>query len=166
MVFVKPKPTLPRWLCEHILLGTLPWSQGLSQSYGQFSQAYTLHDSYLLGTYQSAEPHGETILCFLWDNLWWPEAINRQVKQEEPVFLLIKVTKTLGTALSEVVINNWDTQPRRISKTEHVNVDNQRVLVVHDSQNNTLTVIFSGQMHFLAMDSQKRIIGLDMVAEV
>ncbi|MEM6255974.1 MAG: hypothetical protein AAF821_23935 [Cyanobacteria bacterium P01_D01_bin.156] len=162
MVFVSPKPTLPRWLCEHILLGTLPWNQGVCQSYGYFSDAYTLHDSYLLGIYQSAETYGETVLCFLWDSLWMPEAISRQVSQHEPVFLLMKVTKTLGTALSEDTIEQSDRQPRRILKTEHVNVDDQQVLVIDDTQHNTLTVVFSGQLHFLAMDSQNRAIDLNM----
>lgn len=162
MVFVSPKPTLPRWLCEHILLGTLPWDQGVCESYSRFSHTYTLHDSHLLGTYQSAETYGETVLCFLWDGLWLPEAINRQVAQNEPIFLLIKVTKTLGTALSEGTVNKSDKQPRRILKTEHVNVDDQQVLVIDDAQNNTLTVVFSGQLHFLALDSQKQLIDLDM----
>ncbi len=163
MVFVSPKPTLPGWLCQHILLGTLPWTQGVCQSYSYFSNAYTLHDSYLLGTYQSAETYGETVLCFLWDSLWLPETVNRQVSQNEPVFLLIKVNNTLGIALSEGTVNRAAKQPRRILKTEHVNVDNQQVLVIDDTQHNTLTVVFSGQLHFLALDSQKRLINLDMV---
>ncbi|MEM9805663.1 MAG: hypothetical protein AAF959_10315 [Cyanobacteria bacterium P01_D01_bin.56] len=162
MVFVSPKPTLPRWLCEHILLGTLPWPQGVCQSYSNFSSVYTLHDSYLLGTYQSAEIYGETVLCFLWDGLWLPESVSRQVSQNEPVFLLIKVTKTLGTALSEGTMDKPDKQPRRILKTEHVNVDDQQVLVIDDTQHNTLTVVFSGRLHFLALDSKKRLIELNM----
>lgn len=156
MVFVSPKPTLPRWLCEQILLGTLPWEQGVCQPYSDFNSAYTLHDSYLLGTYQGTDTYGETVLCFLWDDLWLPETISRQVHQDSPVFLLIKVTKTLGMAFSEDDKNlPTHRQPRRILKTEHVRIDDQQVLVIDDNQDNTLTVVFSGELHFLALDSQQ-----------
>ena len=142
MVFVSTKPTLPRWLCETILMGTLPWQRGLCQPYSQFSQAFTLHDSYLLGTYQSAEAYGETVLCFLWDALWLPREVRSQT--QGPVFLLVKTTKTLGIALSEGTLPKLDKQPQRILKAEHVEVDNQTVLVIDDIQGNTLTVVFSG----------------------
>ncbi|NEQ54797.1 MAG: hypothetical protein F6K11_32525 [Leptolyngbya sp. SIO3F4] len=162
MVFVSTKPTLPRWLCEQILVGSLPWQHGLCQPYSHFNHVYTLHDSYLLGTYQSAETYGETVLCFLWDTLWLPEAASRQVKQDEPVFLLLKVTKTLGIALSEGTLPKSEKQPRRILKAEHVEVDDQTVLVIDDTQQNTLTVVFSGQLHFLAVDSQQHLLNLDI----
>ena len=91
--------------------------------------------------------------------------ISRQVNRNEPVFLLVKVTQTLGTALSEATVPPSDKQARRILKTEHVKVDDQRVLVIDDTQHNTLTVVFSGQLHFLALDSQKQLIQLDMPSE-
>ena len=162
MVSVSTKPILPRWLCANILLGTLPWDQGLCQPYSHFNHVYTLHDSYLLGTYQSAETYGETILCFLWDTLWLPESASRQVHQDEPVFLLVKATKTLGVALSEETMDTTDKQPRRILKAEHVEVDEQTVLVIDDTQRNTMTVVFSGQLHFLAMDGSQRLIDLNI----
>ena len=162
MVFVSTKPTLPRWLCENILLGNLPWQHGLCQAYSHFSQVYTLHDAYLLGTYQSAETYGETVLCLLWDSLWLPEAITRQANQNEPIFLLIKATKTLGIALSEGTLPKPEKKPQRILKAEHVEVDNQTVLVIDDVQGNTLTIVFAGQMHFLAVDNKHRIIDLDI----
>lgn len=162
MVSVSTKPTLPRWLCANILLGTLPWNEGLCQPYSHFNHVYTLHDSYLLGTYQSAETYGETILCFLWDALWLPEPVSRQLQQNQPVFLLVKATKTLGVALSEEAVAAPDSQLRRILKAEHVEVDDQTVLVIDDTQHNTMTVVFSGQLHFLAMDGSQRLINLDI----
>ncbi|MEM9266945.1 MAG: hypothetical protein AAGA46_15625 [Cyanobacteria bacterium P01_F01_bin.13] len=119
-----------------------------------------MHDSYLLGTYQSAQTYGETVLCFLWDTLWLPEAITCQAHPNEPVFLLLKTSKTLGIALSEGTLPKPDKQPRRILKTEYVQVDDQTVLVVDDTQKNTLTVVFSGQLHFLAMDNRQRLLNL------
>ena len=161
MVFASTKPTLPRWLCEHILLGTLPWHRGTCQPYRLFNHAYSLHDSHLLGTYQSAETYGETVLCFMWDALWLPEAMVCQAQPNEPIFLLLKATKTLGIALSEGTLPKPDKQPRRILKAEHVEVDEQTVLVIDDIQGNTLTVVFSGQLHFLAMDNRQRLLKLD-----
>lgn len=162
MVFVSTKPTLPGWLCEKVLTGSLPWQQSLCRSYSDFSHVYTLHDSYLLGTYQTAETYGETVLCLLWDTLWLPEAVSRQIQQNEPVFLLIKVTETLGIAISEGTLPKSDKQLRRILKAEHVEVDDQTVLVIDDTQQNTLTVVFSGQLHFLAMDSANHLMNLDI----
>lgn len=163
MVFVNTKPTLPSWLCENILLGTLPWQQhGICHPYSRFSQVYTLHDSYLLGTYQSAQAYGETVICLLWDALWLPESVTCQANQNEPVFLLIKTTNTLGIALSEGTLPKSDHQPRRILKAEHVEVDEQTVLVIDDVQRNTLTVVFSGQLHFLAIDNKHRILDLGL----
>lgn len=166
MAFVSTKSTLPHWLCENILLGTLPWEKSLCQLYSHFNHTYTLHDSYLLGTYQSAEAYGETVLCLLWDTLWLPEATSRQVHQNEPVFLLIKATKTLGIALSEGTLPKPEKQPRRILKAEHVEVDDQTVLVIDDTQQNTMTVVFSGQLHFLAMDSNQQLLNLDIASRL
>lgn len=160
MVFVSTKPTLPRWLCETILLGTLPWQHGLCQSYSRFSQVFTLHDAYLLGTYQSSKVYGETVLCFLWDALWLPRAVTRQAHPQEPIFLLVKTNKTLGIALSEGTLPKPQRQCQRILKAEHVAVDDQTVLVIDDTQRNTLTIVFSGQPHFLAMDNQRQILDL------
>ncbi|MEM9482208.1 MAG: hypothetical protein AAGA83_00800 [Cyanobacteria bacterium P01_F01_bin.116] len=160
MVFVSTKPTLPRWLCENILIGTLPWHQGICQTYSQFNHAFTLHDAYLLGTYQSSEAYGETVLCFLWDSLWLPEAVRQQAK--EPVFLLVKTSKTLGIALSEGTLPKSEKRPQKILKVEHVEVEDQTVLVIDDTQNNTLTVVFSGQLCFLAMDSDQRVLDLEV----
>ncbi|MBX2864168.1 MAG: hypothetical protein KTR27_11475 [Leptolyngbyaceae cyanobacterium MAG.088] len=160
MVFVSTKPTLPRWLCENVLLGALPWQHGLCESYSNFSKAYTLHDSYLLGIYQSADTYGETVICLLWDSLWLPEAVSRQAHQNEPIFLMIKATKTLGIALSEGTLPKSEKQSRRILKAEHVAVEDQTVLVIDDTQKNTLTVVFSGQLHFLAVDNKRRILNL------
>lgn len=162
MVFVSTKSTLPSWLCENILLGTLPWNHGLCQPYSHFSEVYTLHDSYLLGTYQSAETYGESVLCLLWDSLWLPETITRQTNPNEPIFLLIKTTKTMGVALSEETRANPEQKSRRILKAEHIEVDDQTVLVIDDTQRNTLTVVFSGQLHFLAIDSKHHILNLDI----
>ena len=161
MVFVSTKPTLPRWLCENILLGTLPWHRGICQPFSHFSHIYTLHDSHLLGTYQSAETYGESVLCFLWDALWLPETVTHQAQPNEPIFLLVKATKTLGIVLSEGTLPKPDKQPRRVLKAEHVEVDDQTVLVIDDIQRNTLTVVFSGQLHFLAMDNRQRLLKLD-----
>ncbi|MEM7066652.1 MAG: hypothetical protein AAF572_26240 [Cyanobacteria bacterium P01_B01_bin.77] len=166
MAFVSTKPILPHWLCENILLGTLPWEQGLCQPYSHFNHTYTLHDSYLLGTYQSAEIYGETVLCLLWDTLWLPESTSRQVCQNEPVFLLIKATKTLGIALSEGTLPKPEKQPRRILKAEHVEVDDQTVLVIDDTQHNTMTVVFSGQLHFLAIDSKQQPLNLEIASQL
>ena len=162
MVSASTKPTLPPWLCENILLGTLPWHWGTCQPYGQFSQVYSLHDSHLLGTYQSAETYGETVLCFLWDTLWLPETTVCQAQPNEPIFLLLKATKTLGIALSEGTLPKPVQHPRRILKAEHGVVEEQTVLVIEDTQGNTLTVVFSGQLHFLAMDNRQRPLGLDI----
>ncbi len=163
MVFVNTKPTLPHWLCENIVLGTLPWQQGMCKPYSHFKQVYTLHDSYLLGTYQSSETDGETILCFWWDTLWLPEAITHQAHSDEPIFLLVKTSETLGIALSEDILPELDQYPRRILKAEHVKVEDQTVLVIDDIQQNTLTVVFSGQLNFLAMDSQQNLLDLEGV---
>lgn len=160
MVFVSTKPTLPSWLCENILLGTLPWQHGKCKPFRYFSEVYTLHDAYLLGTYQSAENYGETVLCFLWDALWLPEAFTAQTNSDEPIFLLIKATHTLGIALSEGTLPKPNKQPRRILKAEHVKVDDQTVLVIDDTERNTLTLVFSGQLHYLAVDNQQRLLNL------
>lgn len=163
MVFASTQPTLPSWLCETILTGGLPWNHSKCQSYGYFSQVYALHDSYVLGTYQSTEkPYGETVLCLLWDSLWLPRALIHQAHQNEPIFLLIKATKTLGVILSDGTLPKPNRQPRRILKAEYVEVDDQTVLVIDDTQNNTLTVVFSGQLHFLAIDNQRRLLNLDI----
>lgn len=162
MVFVSTKPTLPSWLCENILLGTLPWNQGLCKPYSHFSKVYTLHDSYLLGTYQSAENYGETVICLLWDALWLPETVTRQTNPNEPIFLLIKASKTLGIVLSDGTLPKPNKQPRRILNAEHVAVDDQTVLVIDDIQKNTLTVVFSGQLDFLAMDNQQHPLNLSI----
>lgn len=166
MAFVSTRSILPHWLCENILFGTLPWEQGLCQSYSHFNHTYTLHDSYLLGTYQSADTYGETVLCLLWDTLWLPEAASRQVRHGEPVFLLVKATKTLGIALSEGTLPKPEKQPRRIFNVEHVEVDDQTVLVIDDTQQNTITVVFSGQLHFLAVDSSQQLLDLDMASRL
>ena len=162
MVFVSTKPTLPRWLGKNILQGTLPWQQATNHPYSHFNHVYTLHDSYLLGTYQSAETYGESVLCFLWDALWLPETVTHQAQPNEPIFLLIKATKTMGLVLSEGTLPKPENQPRRILKAEHVEVDDQTVLVIDDTQRNTLTVVFSGQLHFLAMDNRQRLLTLNI----
>ena len=160
MVFVSTQPTLPRWLCENILLGTLPWQHSRRQTFSGFSEVYTLHDSYLLGTYQSADTRKETILCLLWDALWLPETITRQTHPNEPIFLVIKATKTLNINVSAETLPKSDGQPRRILKAEHMTMDNQTVLVIDDKQHNTLSVVFSGQLYFLAVDSRHRLLNL------
>ncbi|MEA5465544.1 hypothetical protein [Leptothoe sp. PORK10 BA2] len=162
MVFVSTKPTLPSWLCENILQGTLPWQKSSIQPYSHFNHVYTLHDSFLLGTYQSAETYGESVLCFLWDALWLPESVTHQAQPGEPIFLLIKATKTMGIVFSEGTLPKSEKQPRRILKAEHVEVDDQTVLVIDDIHRNTLTVVFSGQLHFLAMDNRQRQLTLDI----
>ena len=160
MVFVSTKPTLPRWLCENILTGTLPWQHGKSKPFSHFSEVYTLHDAYLLGTYQSADSHGETVLCFLWDSLWLPASITGQAHPDEPIFLLIKATHTLSVALSAGTLPKPNQQPRRILKAEHAGVDDQTVLVIDDIEGNTLRLVFSGQLHYLAIDNKQRLLHL------
>ncbi|ESA38669.1 hypothetical protein N836_31155 [Leptolyngbya sp. Heron Island J] len=160
MVFVSTKPTLPRWLCENILIGTLPWHHGKCQPFSHFSEVYTLHDAYLLGTYQSADSHGETVLCFLWDALWLPKSITGQAHANEPIFLLIKATNTLGLSLSTGTLPQPDQQPRRILNAEHVVLDNQTAVVIDDTKGNALTLVFSGQLHYLAIDNRQRLLNL------
>ena len=158
MVFVNTQPTLPRWLCENILLGTLPWQHSQCHSFSRFSEVYTLHDSYLLGTYQSADTSQETILCLLWDRLWLPETIRCQTDQ--PIFLLIKATKTLNITVSEGTLPKPDRQ--RILTAEHAVMDGQTVVVIDDKQHNRLSVVFSGQLHFLAVDNRCQLLNLAM----
>ena len=160
MVFVSTQPTLPPWLYQTIVKGTLPWNQGKCESYKHFSQVYTLHDSYLLGTYQSTETDSETVICLLWDALWLPEAITHQANPDEPIFLLVKAPKTLGVILSDGTLPKPDKHPRRILIAEHVEVDDQTVLVIDDVQGDTLTVVFAGQLQFLAVDNKHRLLNL------
>ena len=159
MVFASTQPTLPRWLCENILLGTLPWQHSRRQSFSRFSEVYTLHDSYLLGTYQSAL-HRETVLCLLWDALWLPETVTRQANQHEPIFLLIKATETLNISVSEGTLSKPDGQPRRILNAEYMAMDGQTVLTIDDIHHNMLAVVYTGKLQFLAMDSRHRLLNL------
>jgi hypothetical protein len=133
-----------------------------------------LHDSVWVGLFPDVVHPGNTIVGLQWDSLWLPEAIATQLFPESALYLLIKLTGTLGVTFantknghqasdtesfdSSVVVLSQPT--RKIVNTELVDLDENRVLMMTDTQGYTVTLVFEGTLTFLAIDSQQRLIPL------
>lgn len=176
----------PDWLGERLIRGTLPWQEGRSLTYGQFSERYTLRDSRWLGIFQSQH---QAIACILWDSLWLPDRLFSQVADDEAVYLFIRFDQALGVVFTEMsdapaTEKNYPTrtatdgaiatatptselEPQKppldaaiIARMELEEVEGNSVLLVDDTSGNSTTTVFKGRLHFLALGSSHRVVQL------
>lgn len=169
-VAVKP---LPQWLCEGLISGKLPWHQAQSLTYTQFSKRYTLRDSEWIGLFQTIAAQNQTIICLKWDQLWLPDELTAQVTPEKSLYLLIKFSNVLGVTFSDGTLAAdpiqgpaprgsiqttppENTMPQTILSTELVNLEENQVLLVNHRQGQLITLVFTGEISFLVMDSDQQ----------
>ncbi|MEO1590779.1 MAG: hypothetical protein AAFU71_05750 [Cyanobacteria bacterium J06632_22] len=152
--------TLPDWLCQQLVLGSLPWEQSIP--YSEFCDRYTLCDSHWLGTFQQSNG---AVACIRWDLLWLPDTLFHQVGQADAVYLFLKFEQLLGMAVTPGHVSaragalSPSTAPA-ITNIELEPVDEQHVLLVEDINECSTTVVFAGSLSCLAIAAHNQIIQL------
>ena len=149
--------TLPGWLCQQIVLDTLPWDRALS--YQAFCDRYTLHDSHWLGLFQAAQ---NAVACIRWDTLWLPDTLFNQIDAADTVYLFLNFDQLLGVTFTPGdAVESAETEfPAAIARVELEPVDEQQVLLVNDVNGASTTVVFQGEPRCLAIARQNQVIRL------
>jgi len=152
---ILPGNTLPNWLCQQLVLGTLPWEKAIP--YGEFCDRYTLCDSQWLGTFQHTDG---AVACLRWDLLWLPDTLFNQVGQADAVYVFLKFEQLLGLAVTRGnAPSEGDTAPS-VTQVELEPVDDQQVLLVEDSGGRSTTVVFAGAVSCLAIAAHNQVLQL------
>jgi hypothetical protein len=146
--------THPQWLCEKLVLGTLPWHRAQLLSYGEFSERYTLYDSRWIGLFQDGV--GQPFAGLTWSRAGLPEAMAAQLPPGDPPYLFIKFIETLGVTFTKASAHPSGI----IAKTEMVEIEGHDVFLIEDNNGNAITVVLQGELLFLAIDRQNRVIQL------
>ena len=145
------------WLYGAVIRDTLPWGEGKGYSFQEFSEKYTLHDSIWVGVFYDVAYEDSAVLAIIWDAVWLPDELTQSTSAvgEWPL-LFIKV----GGA-SQVSASGYQDIggiQRGIAGAEIVKVDGTDLLVVTDHYGGSVEISFTGNLMFLALDRDRRVL--------
>ena len=146
--------THPGWFYEALVEDSFPWSDGVMMSFKEFSQKYTLHDSYWIGAFLNIAYEPTVTLAIVWDAVWLPDTIQEStpVVGDWP-YLLIQLSgvEQVSPSQDEDAIEAC----RTISGHEVVEVDGKKVLSIDDVYGSQIHIVYRGQEVFLALDKNQ-----------
>ncbi len=147
----------PKWLYEAIVEDFLPWEKAQTFTYEEFSEKYSLHDSIWIGLFANVTYEDTATLAIIWDASWLPDEIAESTPEivKHP-FLFIKVEK-----MEQIITRNYkDVNVNRgIAKSEFTKISGSKnSFIVYDHYGGEVEVIFCGQMKFLGIDREKKVL--------
>jgi hypothetical protein len=147
----------PDWLYQSIIEDSLDWNEAEEYSFQEFSEKYTLHDSYWIGLFYDVAYENNLILAIVWDAVWLPDEIaqSTSIVAEWP-FLFIKVEDVLQVSTSGY--KDIGGISRGVATAEIENVDKKHLLVISDHYGGNVEISFAGKLKFLAMDRNREVL--------
>lgn len=147
----------PDWLYEAII-EDLPWKSAKNYSYEEFAEKYTFHDSFWIGLFASVAYEDTAILAIIWDAVWLPDEIAKSTSNVlEYPFLFIRLEK-----INQILTRNYKdigNIQRGISDASFSVMENgKKSLVVFDHYGGEVEIVFSGEMKFLGLDREKKVL--------
>jgi hypothetical protein len=141
----------PDWLYQSIIDNTLNWKEAKEYSFQEFSEKYTLHDSYWIGLFYDVAYENNIILAIVWDAVWLPDEIvpSTSIVSEWPL-LIIKVEDVLQVSTSGY--KDIGCISRGIATAEIEDIDDKHLLVISDHYGGNVEITFSGKLKFLGID--------------
>ena len=147
----------PDWLYQSIVEDSLNWDEAKEYSYQEFSEKYTLHDSYWIGLFYDVAYESNLILAIVWDAVWLPDDIARSTSSVgEWPFLFIKVQEVSQVSTSGYKEIGWIS--RGIATVEIEDIDGKRLLVITDHYGGNVEITFSGRLKFLGVDRTRKVL--------
>lgn len=148
----------PDWLYESIIEDFFPWESAREYSYEEFSQKYTLHDSIWIGLFANITYEDEAVLAIIWDSCWLPDEIAKSTSEVvEYPFLFIKLEK-----ITQILTRNYKDNggiQRGISNSKFFTMEeDKKSLTVFDHYGGEIEIIFCGEMKFLGLDREKKVL--------
>jgi hypothetical protein len=149
----------PPWLYESIIKNDLPWESANEWSFRQFSEKYTLHDSYWIGLFYDIAYDNNVILAIVWDSVWLPDEIaeSTAVTDDWPV-LFIKVQEVLQVSTSGY--KDIGGIQRGIHHSETTEVGDKELFVISDHDGGVVELVFTGTVEFLALNRNKEVLAI------
>jgi hypothetical protein len=117
----------PGWFYEALIEDSFSWPDGVSMSFEEFAQKYTLHDSYWIGAF----------LNIAYD---WPYLLIQLSGVEQ--FSPGQYKDVMGAC-------------RTISGHEVVEVDGKKILEIDDVYGSQIQIVYRGKEVFLALEKDK-----------
>jgi hypothetical protein len=144
----------PGWFYEALIEDSFSWPDGVSMSFEEFAQKYTLHDSYWIGAFLNIAYEPTVTLAILWDAMWLPD----QVKESTPIvndwpYLLIQLSGV--EQFSPGQYKDVMGACRTISGHEVVEVDGKKILEIDDVYGSQIQIVYRGKEVFLALEKDK-----------
>lgn len=145
------------WLYEAVIRDTLPWGEAKGCSFREFSEKYTLHDSVWVGVFYDVAYDDSAVLAIIWDAVWLPDELaqSTSVVGEWPL-LFIKVGG--ASRVSTSGYKDIGGLQRGIAAAEIKEAGGTDILVITDHYGGSVEVSFSGELMFLALDRDRRVL--------
>jgi hypothetical protein len=149
----------PTWLYKDLVEDSLPWDEGHVLSFAQFHEKYTLHDSYWIVALYNPSSSDALTLCVRWDPMWnLGEELEKSSLVASWPFLFVRIERVIeakfpvGKFLKELA--------GTIGGSESITLEGKHVVSISDIADGRLTIEYSGEVRFLAMNSEKTIIAI------
>jgi hypothetical protein len=144
---------LPNWLCDALVLDSLPWEFGREWSYLEFEEKYTLHDSQWVGVFTNLRYDSSITLALIWDAHWLPSEVYEPtpvVNAWPLLFIKLEVIETIST--KDLVALNYQ---REVESSRLIELDNDQKVLTVVGDGGEIEFRFRGKMIFLALDREK-----------
>jgi hypothetical protein len=150
----------PDWLFRRLIEHELPWDKKPDLNIETFLTKYTLHDSYLIGIFSHDYLEQRATLAFEWDPVWLPDEIAKSSPTLEGwLYLFIKIDKVDQISSSKLNIGDANS-PRPIAGAWLEVIEGRKYLAIQDIYGGQVDIIFSGDVSFLAIEPNERILNI------
>ncbi len=155
---VEDEKYYPNWVYESIIEDFLLWESAKIYSYEEFSKKYTLHDSIWIGLFSNITYEDSAILAIIWDSCWLPDEIAESTSEVVKYpFLFIKLEN-----VTQILTRNYKDIggiQRGISNSRFSLLDSgEQSLIVIDHYGGEVEAIFKGEIKFLGLNREKKIL--------
>ncbi len=147
----------PAWLYRSIVESDLPWESAKELTFAEFSDRYTLHDSYWIGLFYDVAYENDVVLAIVWDAVWLPDELAESTSLvDDWPLLFIKVEN--ASQISTTGYDAIESTQRGIGTAEIEKIGSKHLLIISDHYGGNVEIVFEGKMNFLALNRNKEII--------
>lgn len=147
------EPNHPAWFYQDLVEDSFPWDDGITMSFEDFDQQYTLHDSCWIGAFLNIACAQTVTLAIQWDSVWFPEKIKARLEIDGDPYMLIRLSEVDEISPSHYV--DWGNFPV-ISDYEVVEVSGKKMLAINNVDGSQIQVVYRGQEVFLAIEKNRQ----------